>query len=379
VIITQVFHSFYPVLGGIERAMQRIGEELIKMGHEVYVITSTLGAEDRPRLEEVNGVYIHRVKAWTLHYPDLTVPREIPLEPLRRADVVHGWDQNSFFTYRILRDAKKLGKPVAMYFIGVDYLRNHYNLLLRVFGYRYQVWVTKKVAELVDLALVTNEYDRRILKERYCLESIVLPHGVDEAYLKTPSMAGCFRKKYGVEGRIVSYIARIHATKGLDLLIKAFAEVVKQVPEAVLVVAGKGNEGYLKKCLKLAEELGIRDRVRYLGYISEEDKIALIDASEVVVLPTRHAGESYPLLLDEVASRGRPIVVTNVSRALASRAKDLGMVVVHPSVKYLAEAIISILNDNRKTSTPPLRTWSEITSILLQFYNKTLKSNYGYA
>jgi len=371
-IIVQVFHSFYPALGGVERAMQRIGEELAKMGHEVHVITSTLGAEGRPRLEEVNGVYVHRVKAWTLYYPDLTIPREIPLDLLRRAGVVQGWSQNSFFTYRILREAKRLSKPVVMYFIGVDYLRNHYNPLIRVFGYKYQVWITKRFAGIVDLALVTNEYDRRILRERYGLESIVLPHGIDEDYLKTPNMAEHFREKYGIEGRIVSYIARIHPTKGLDLLIKAFAEVVKQVPDAVLVVAGKEDEGYLRKCLRLAEKLGIRDKVRYLGYISEEDKIALIDASEVVVLPTRHAGESYPLLLDEVVSRGKLMVVTNVSRALASRAKSLGMIVVYPSAKHIAEAITGILESSRENSNSalPLHTWREIALTLLQFYNE---------
>lgn len=47
-IIIHVFHSFYPVLGSVERAMQRICEELAKMGHEIHVVTSTLGARNRP-------------------------------------------------------------------------------------------------------------------------------------------------------------------------------------------------------------------------------------------------------------------------------------------------------------------------------------------
>jgi len=371
-IVVQVFHSFYPVLGGIERAMQKIGEELAKMRHEVHIVTSTLGAEGRPRFEEINGVYVHRIRACTFHYPDLTIPREIPLELLKRADIVQGWNQNSFFTYRILRETKKLGKPIAMYFIGVDYLRNHYNPLIKIFGYRYQVLITKRFAEIVDLALVTNEYDSEILKERYGLESVMLPHGVDEVYLKTPNIAERFREKYGVEGRIISYIARIHPTKGLDLLIKAFAEVIKHVPDAVLVVAGKGDKGYLRTCLRIAEKLGIKDRVRYLGYISEEDKIALIDASEVVVLPTRHAGESYPLLLDEVVSRGKPMVVTDVSKALASRAKELGLIVIPLDVQSLVSSIIRILHSSNYTfyeKSQKIYTWQEIAQKLLKIYN----------
>jgi len=371
-IIVQTFHSYYPVLGGIERAMQQLGEELVRMGHEVYIITSTFGATGRPKLEEINGVYVYRTKAWTLHYPDLTIPREMPLKLLKEADIVQGWEQNSFFTYRVLRKAKEIGKPVAMYFIGVDYLKKHYNPLLRIFGYQYQTWITTKISKLTDLALVTNDYDKDLLERKYKIRPIVLPHGVDESYLKTPNMAEQFRAKYGIEGKIISYIARIHATKGLDLLVRAFAEVIKHVPDALLIVAGKGDESYLRKCLAIAERLGIKNKVKYLGYISEEDKIGLIDASEVVVLPTRHAGESYPLLLDEVASRRKVMVVTNVSRALASRAMTLGFIVVNPNTKDLAQGIINAIREKHEVKAL-IKTWKTIAAELLELYNKTLK------
>jgi len=374
--IAHVIHSYYPRLGGIERAVQYLAEEQAKMGHEVMVITSNVDVAGSPKEEIINGVRVVRLRSRKLLYNDLTMPREMPRDMLKNADIVHGWGQNSFFTYKVCKEAKKLGKPVVTYFIGVDYLKHHFNPFIKVFGYRYQVWITKKVVEITDLALVTNEYERRILKERYGLESIVLPHGVDEVYLKAPNMAECFRENYRVEGKIVSYIARVHPTKGLDLLTRAFAEVVKQVPDAVLVVTGKGDENYLGKCLKLAEKLGIRDRVKYVGYISEEDKIAVIDASEVVVLPTRHAGESYPLLLDEVASRRRPMVATNVSRALASRAEKLGLIVTSPDVYSLASSIMKVLIDlegRRTYKEHRVYTWKEIAQKLLEIYNKGLR------
>jgi len=369
--IVYVHHTYWPVSGGCEIAMKRVSENLAKLGHEVHVITSFHGAKNSVKHEEINGIHVHRVKALTLVYPDLTIPSEIPVDVLMEADVIHGWSQNSLFTYSVSKEAKELGGKIVTYFLGVDYLRYHFNPFIRILGYRYQVRITKKVVKITDLALVTNEYEKRILREKYSLESVVLPHGVDEIYLKTPNVAECFREKYGVEGKVVSYIARIHSTKGLDLLIRAFAEVVKQVPDAVLVLAGKGDEGYLKKCLKLTEKLGIRDRVRYLGYIPEEDKIALIDASEVVVLPTRHAGESYPLLLDEVASRGRSMVVTNVSRALASRAASLGYIVVNPSPRDLVQGIVKAFEIKGKPEVRSLvKTWDIIAAELLKLYTK---------
>jgi len=372
-LIVHVSTYYYPSLGGLERAVQRLAEAQAKLGHEIHVITSAHRAGKRPKEEQVGNVHIHRIRAWTPHYPDLTIPQETPLELLKSADIVQGWSQNSFFTYNIIRKAKKLGKPVAMYFLGVDYLRDHYNPLIRIFGYKYQTWITRRVAKIVNLALTTNEFERRVLKEKYGIEAIVVPHGVDEVYLKTPNMAERFREKYRIEERIVSYIARIHPTKGLDLLIKAFAEVVKHVPDTVLVVAGKGDEDYLRTCLRIAEKLGIRDRIKYLGYISEEDKIALIDASEVVVLPTKHAGESYPLLLDEVVSRGRPMIVTNVSKALASRAKELGLIVTPLDVRSLTLSIVKTLHSNYTFyKSRKVYTWQEIAQKLLKIYNSVV-------
>ncbi|MEM3979832.1 MAG: glycosyltransferase [Ignisphaera sp.] len=90
-------------------------------------------------------------------------------------------------------------------------------------------------------------------------------------------------------------MGRIHLTKGLDLLIRVFTEVVKKESDVTLVIAGKGDAHYLKKCMKLVRVLGLENRVRYLGYISEEDKIGLIDSSEFVVIPSRHVGENYSI------------------------------------------------------------------------------------
>ena len=352
--------------------VKSLAEGMARLGHEVHVVTSTYGAENRPREEEFNRVSVNRVRSWRLHYPDLTISKEIPGNVIREADIVHGWSQNSYFTYRICREAKKLGKPVTMYFLGVDYLKHHYNPLIRLLGYPYQKWITRKVVEITNLALVTNEYEKKLLKERYGIDAIVLPHGVEEIYLKLPNMAEYFREKYDIKGRIVAYIGRIHPTKGLDLLISAFSEVVRQVPDAVLVIAGKGDEKYLSKCMKLAEKLRIGDKVKYLGHISEEDKIALIDASDAIVMPSRHAGESFPLLAIEIASRGRKLVMTRGS--IASKwieEQGLGRV-ASSNVDDLAKTII----DELRNSTTIVRyrrnfmTWKDIANTLNELYKR---------
>jgi glycosyltransferase involved in cell wall biosynthesis len=373
--IVHIHHHFWPVVGGLERVIQSIAEELVKLGHENLVVTSKIDAKDRPSEEVINGIYIHRVKALRLYFQDLTIPMEIPIRVLKEADVVICWSQNSYFVYKVCREAKKLGRFLAVQFLGVDYLKYHYNPLLRLPSYIYQKLITKKMSDLADIALVTNEYERSLLKEEYGLDAIVVPHGIDEVYLELPSMDEGFRRKYNVKGKIVAFIGRIHPTKGLDLLIKAFAEVAMKVSGAVLIIAGSGDERYLGKCLKLARILGVKEKVKYIGYISEEDKIALIDASDTVVLPTKHAGESYPLLINEVLARGKKLIITRGN--IASRwIEESGIAkVVNPDPQELAQAIIDELNSESNTEidsnkTVKILTWRDIAYKLLELLQR---------
>jgi glycosyltransferase involved in cell wall biosynthesis len=373
--IVHIHHHFWPVVGGLERVIQSIAEELVKLGHENLVVTSKIDAKDRPSEEVINGIYIHRVKALRLYFQDLTIPMEIPIRVLKEADVIICWSQSSYFVYKVCREAKKLGRFLAVQFLGVDYLKYHYNPLLRMPGYIYQKLITKEMSDLADIALVTNEYERSLLKEEYGLDAVVVPHGIAEVYLELPGMDEGFRRKYNVKGKIVAFIGRIHPTKGLDLLIKAFAEVAMKVSGAVLIIAGSGDERYLGKCLKLARILGVEEKVKYIGYISEEDKIALIDASDTVVLPTKHAGESYPLLINEVLARGKKLIITRGN--IASRwIEESGIAkVVNPDPQELAQAIIDELNSESNTEidsnkTVKILTWRDIAYKLLELLQR---------
>lgn len=369
--IAHISTLYHPFVGGLEFAVQQVAEEQAKLGHEVLVMTSDAGGAPMG-IETMNGVTIVRVKSMKSRYHYFIIPRDFPEAVLKGVDVFHGWSHTYYFVYKLSKHVKDaLKKPLALYFIGVDYLKKHFNPIVRLLGYQYQKAITKRFIDLVDLAIVTNDYERSILRERYGLESVVLPHGVSEQYLKTPSMANHFRSKYGVQGRVIAYVGRIHPTKGLDLLIRAFAEVVKKEPDVILVIAGRGDVRYLKKCMKLIRILGLEDRAKYLGYISEEDKIGLIDSSEFVVIPSRHAGESYPLVVDEVKARGKPLIVTNYG-ILPHRIVNLVEgIVVNADVQSLARGLYYALqNKSSFHVTSKVFTWREIADYLLMLYQK---------
>jgi glycosyltransferase involved in cell wall biosynthesis len=95
-------------------------------------------------------------------------------------------------------------------------------------------------------------------------------------------------------------LGRLHSSKGFDLVMRALADL----PECWLWVAGDGPEK--EALMRLSHELGINDRVRFLGWRS--DQAALFRAADVCVIPSRHEPLSNVVL--ESWSEGTPIVAT---------------------------------------------------------------------
>jgi glycosyltransferase involved in cell wall biosynthesis len=382
--VTHVFHHYYPVLGGMEKVAQRLAEEQVRMGHEVHLITSTLGMRSGLREETVNGVHIHRVKAIRFHYPDLAYPMECPERILKESDVVHVHSQNSLFNITLAKVAKRIDKPLVVDFVALDYLNSHANPLIRFFGGYYQERIQREAVKLVDDAITLNERDYGILKEKYGVESKVVPHGIDEEYLTKPKDGRVFREKYGVyRGNVVAYVGRVHPSKGLDTLIEAVSFVAPEVDDFIVVIAGGGSKSYREKLSRLAKKRGVERKVKLLGYISEDEKISLLDSSKVFVFPTRHFGEAYPLVVDEAYARGVPVVATEVG-VLPYRVKHLetGILVPPDDRSLLAKAVVALLKDDDLLTSicrglgsvkGSLLTWRQVCATLDNIYDGVRK------
>jgi len=378
--VSHIYHHYYPVLGGLERVVQNIAEEQVKMGHEVHVVTSTHGSEGEPREETVNGVRIHRVRAIRLRYPDLEYPINGPQRVLVDSDMVHVHSQNSLFNIATAKRAKKIGKPVIIDFLALDYLDSHTNPLIRFFGGLYQERIQREAVKIANKAITLNMMDHRILKNKYALESKIVPHGIDEKYLRKPKDDSLFRERYDAyDGNVVTYIGRVHPSKGLDTLVEALPLVARDVDNFVVVIAGGGPTCYKEKLIKLAKKLGVQRFVDLLGYMTENEKMSLLDSSKVFVLPTRHFGEAYPLVIDEAYARGVPIVATQVG-VLPLRVEHLetGMLVPPSDPKSLSKALAALLKDDdllarireRLRGTKELLlTWRQVCRMLGNIYD----------
>ena len=378
--IIHVYHSYYPAIGGMERVVQNVAEEQVKLGHEVHVITSYNVARNRLAEEKLNKVYVHRVRSLRLGYPDLTYPLDYPVDILKNAYIVHGHSQNSLFTVKVIERAKRFGVKTMMHFMAVDALNDHPNSLVRLIGPHYSMWALLKAIKNSDVKLVKSYRDKEILRSRYNINAIYVPDGVSDYYFTAEKAdPNEFRKKFGIkQEKIFLFIGRIHKLKGPHILVKA----LKYVREDVAVVFIGPDSGYLKETLDLVKRIGVKDRVYMLGYVDEETKMKALDSATALILPSIvDYVEVYPMIISEAWAREKPVIASKIGGIPYRVKQDVNGVLVDPSdPKMLAEAMLKVAHNDElakemgRNGRKDVFSWKEIAAKLIQLYEWVLEN-----
>jgi len=161
----------------------------------------------------------------------------------------------------------------------------------------------------------------------------VIPNGIDldrfahiEPY--QPAMSGRPRR--------VGMVGNLRPVKGVDVFIRAAAQVAAQAPNVTFHVAGCGDPEPYRQ---LAKQCGVADRVEFLGSVA--DVPAFLATLDVAVLPSRAEGLSNALL--EYMAAGRPIVATAVGGNVELlRDGSTGVLVPPDDPEVLATALVGL-------------------------------------
>lgn len=208
-----------------------------------------------------------------------------------------------------------------------------------------QEWLYRQSMRFTDYAVAVCEAAR----ERFAAEGVEpqrgllsVPNGIRLERFKPADAAG--RQALATElgwpqgSRIVGTVGRLQPVKDHALLLRAFAKVRMQVPEAVLAIVG---DGPLRGALEAqAEQAGLSDAVRFLG--DRHDVPRLLTGMDVFALSS--ASEGYSIALLEACAAGLPIVATDVggNREIVRDGIN-GRLVPAADVAALATALIALL------------------------------------
>jgi glycosyltransferase involved in cell wall biosynthesis len=324
----------HPWSGGAEVYMHEISRRLARRGVRVHAVTSWFPG--LARFERLDGYTVERIGThddYALHVPhvlrhysgwaDVIVEdtSKIPLmTPLLRSArgtpviaVVHHLNRRIYF--RELPPHKALLAYILETMMPRLYSHVDSTLLVAVSRSTRE--------ELVDMGADPDRV-------------FIVPNAVNPA---PPGDPGPVEKD---SRPTVIYFSRLKRYKQPHHALLAFAELLKRIPDARLVVAGKGTEALAK----YARRLGIDHATEVYGEVDEETKRRLMCRSWVLIQTSRKEG--FGIVVLEAAACGTPTVAYNVPGLRDSiRHMETGILVEPNNPMQLAEAVEQLLLDNR--------------------------------
>lgn len=142
---------------------------------------------------------------------------------------------------------------------------------------------------------------------------------------------------------LVTYLGRLEAYKNVDVMLRAMALLSDRFPDAQILVIGRGGEQ--ARLEVLARELGLEKRTRFTGFVSDEERNALLSKTRVCVCPSEKEG--WGLTVIEANATGTPVVARDAPGLRESvRHGETGFLVSAPSPEQFAERIGELLADD---------------------------------
>lgn len=128
--------------------------------------------------------------------------------------------------------------------------------------------------------------------------------------VQDPARIKRIKARYQTGDRYLLHIGTLNPRKNLSFLIEVFANLIGRSRDLNLVIAGKPG-WYYEGLFQQVESLGLTKRVKFLGYVPEQDKPALLTGASAFVFPSRYEGFGLPVL--EAMACGCPVVAARVS------------------------------------------------------------------
>jgi len=328
--IVHIFKDYYPpTTGGIEQHMNLLCRKLAQQEKVTVLVPS----RSRRRVVEIlDGVRIVRVPEYG-RYASVPLCPTAPLELHRlKPDIVHLHFPNPMGDLTQLMGAPRVPFVVTYH---ADIIKQKSFLPL----YRPILECIFKKAGKVLFSAEENIIYAPVVS-KYRAKCSVIPFGIDIGNFglrdQEESDVASLRQEF--EGPVVLFVGAARYYKGIDVLLKAMVSV-----RGNLMLAGRGTEEDSLK--RMAAELGISDRVRFCGEVSELRLRVLLHAADTFVLPSIDRCETFGIGQLEAMACSKPVVSTDLPTGVRSvnRHGITGLVVPPGQADALASALNTII------------------------------------
>lgn len=364
--MTRVLHVLdhsIPLHSGYTFRTAALLREQRALGWETFHLTSPKQGKTIASVEDVDGLRFYRTPSATGFLADLPIGRELALmQQLEtrlekvarevRPDILHAHSPvlNALPAIKV---ARRLGIPVVYEIRAFweDAAVDHGSTTEGSLRYRATRALETRAIRQVDHVFTICEGLRADIVARGIPASkvTVIPNAVDIASFQLASPPDPqLQEKWGLTGRtVVGFIGSFYAYEGLDLLLDALPELIRQRPDVRLLLVGGGpQEANLRQ---QAERLGLGDHVIFTGRVPHQDVGRYYDLINVLAYP-RHPMRLTELVTPlkplEAMAQGQLFVASDVGghKELIEHGKT-GILFKAGDCKALSEALLGLLND----------------------------------
>lgn len=328
--------TYHPQINGVVTAIDDFVKELGKLGHEVHIFC--------PKDKDFKpSTHVHGLPSVKFHpYPEYRIglPSHNIVNTIKqiKPDIIHIHTPASVGLMG-LAIAKSLRLPVVV----------HYHTLISEYLRYFTPGTSIKAIKNIDTAIV-NKYTKWFYNQS---NLTIVPSMVMEEYLKKIGVSAPIKvipngveilplkKKPHNKVPIILHVGRICREKRIDVVVHAFAEILKD-RDAKLIITSKGpSENDLKS---LVHKMGLEDKVIFTGYISEKEKRELYRKADIFAFAS--ITETQGLVVLEAMVAGTPVVAARGGGTLDYvKDGDTGLLFEEGDYKELARNVKSLLDD----------------------------------
>lgn len=304
--------TYAPQINGAARFTERLAEGLARRGHDVHVAAPS--PSGRPARRVVRGVTVHHVRSF--RYPlyerfRLGAPwrgAALPLVDELQPEVVH--IQAHFTVGRAFAAAAShRGIPV----VGTNHL-----MIDNVFDHLpvprvARRWVSRTVWRDIgrvfgQASVVTTPTPRAVdlLTDATGLQALAVSCGIDPAAFQASSRRWAAAKEAADWVPTVLFVGRLDPEKRVDELLRAFAQLPSPLPARLEIV---GHGSCRPELDAIVARLGMADRVRFRGVVTDEELVRAYGRADVFCMPG--VAELQSIVTLEAMAAGRPVVAAD--------------------------------------------------------------------
>lgn len=396
--IVQTSHMFLDG-GGREEHIFQISKELIARGHKVTVVTSDYMASGKPllgkRAAKIRGLNVISLKGYLTDFPPgrVAVPDIFDtIMHLENVDVIHGHGMGE----QVPQDAMYVSKIRNIPFVFTPHFQPWWayeklgaQKVWKVLQTTQMPMVMGNASAVVAVAPGERDDFRKLLHNRPA-NIHQIPNGIDPSIVmpNQEQIDKVFEKyKIPKDKKIVIFLGSVtNPRKGAFEAVQAFRQVQEKIKDVHFLVVGPWGSRYVntQPVVEIMQKMTKARHVTVTGYVSEEEKYALLAGADVMVFPTIY--EAFGIVIAESLLCGTPVVSTNIGGVpYVMRDKIDGFLIKdQKNIPAFARACIKLLNDpelSKKMATSgrervkKLFRWDNIAEELENLYQDVIEKN----